>query len=64
MAVSKATSSVLAVIVVVCFLIGTTIAADAPAPAPASSAGSMSPSFAAGCAVTVFAFLFGSALRI
>ncbi|KAG5591396.1 hypothetical protein H5410_041910 [Solanum commersonii] len=52
MAVSKATSSVLAVIVVVCFLIGATIAADAPAPAPASSAGSISPSFAAGCAAT------------
>ncbi|KAJ8555523.1 hypothetical protein K7X08_013019 [Anisodus acutangulus] len=56
MVVSKSTSSALAVfavIVTVCSLIGATVAADAPAPAPASSAGSISPSFAAGCAVTI-----------
>ncbi|KAL0330729.1 UNVERIFIED_CONTAM: hypothetical protein Sangu_1618400 [Sesamum angustifolium] len=65
MAVSKARALLVAMSIVTIFaLMGSSAAQEAPAPAPTSSAGIASPSFAAGCAIAVVSFIFGSALRI
>ncbi|KAL0394146.1 UNVERIFIED_CONTAM: hypothetical protein Slati_4380800 [Sesamum latifolium] len=65
MAVSQTRALLVAMAMVTIFaLIGISAAQEAPAPAPTSSAGMASPSFAAGCAVAVVSFIFGSALRI
>ncbi|KAK5825044.1 hypothetical protein PVK06_019846 [Gossypium arboreum] len=58
-------STLMVVLVAVCALMGSAIAADAPAPSPTSGAGSISPSFVSvSVAAAAVALLFGSRLRI
>ncbi|XVF35372.1 hypothetical protein REPUB_Repub18cG0139900 [Reevesia pubescens] len=62
MALSKA--ALMFVLVAVCALLGSAIAADAPTPSPTSGTGSISPSFVSVFVAAAMALLFGSTLRI
>ncbi|XVE70959.1 hypothetical protein DITRI_Ditri10aG0111500 [Diplodiscus trichospermus] len=62
MALSKA--SLMFVLVAVCALIGSAIAADAPAPSPTSGVGSISAPFVSVFVAASMAMLVGSTLRI
>ncbi|KAJ9701921.1 hypothetical protein PVL29_003925 [Vitis rotundifolia] len=65
MASSLSGASLIALMVFSVAILSSVVAAQdlAPAPSPASSAGAISPSFAAGCAVAVVAFVFGSVMK-
>ncbi|KZV37219.1 hypothetical protein F511_04638 [Dorcoceras hygrometricum] len=67
MAATQSRICIVALVAVAIFaMIENSAALDSPAPAPApdSSAGVPVPSLAAGCAVAVISFIFGSALRM